>query len=160
MYIDFDELPNDARLWIYQASRELTSEEIAEAKTLLRNFVDGWQAHQVSLQASFQLAHERFLIIGVNTAHHPPSGCSIDASVAIVRQLEQKFNISFFERMQIPFRLNQKIDVVPMSQIKQEVAAGRITPDTLTFNNLIDKKEALAHQWEVPAKETWLARYF
>lgn len=160
MHIPFEQLPDRSRLWIYQCSRALSDAEVQEAQGQLEQFTQGWQAHGQDLSASFQLLHNRFLILGVDQDLHAPTGCSIDASVAVVRALEQAFGVSFFERTQIPFLIDGDIQVFPMNAIKEKVASGLLTPETTTFNNLIDTKSTWQKEWEVPAKETWLARYF
>ncbi len=160
MHIPFDQLPEHSRLWIYQAARELNESEVSKAETLLKGFTEQWAAHGQGLKASYQILHQRFLILGVDQQHHEPSGCSIDSSVAVIRELEQAFGTSFFERTLIPFRINGQVEVVPMSQIKEKVAQGELSPETPTFNHLVANKAAWEQGWEVPAKDTWLSRYF
>ncbi len=161
MYIEFDSLPAQARVWIYQASRDFTESEVVEISTVLKSFVSQWQAHGADLQASFQIKYNRFIIIGANQDFHAPSGCSIDASVAVIRQIEQHLGISLFERTQIAFKAsNGKIQTVPMNQLKEKIAVGEINLDSITFNNLVENVGLLKTKWEVPAKETWLKRYF
>jgi len=160
MHIPFEQLPEHSRLWIYQAARELTGAEVAKAEQIVKGFTEQWAAHGQALKSSFQVCHNRFLVLGVDQQHHAPTGCSIDSSVAVVRELEREFGTSFFERMLIPFRIGGKIEVLPMQQIKQKVASGEILPETPTFNNLVSNKAEWEKGWEVPAKETWLARYF
>ncbi len=161
MYIEFDSLPAQARVWIYQASRDFTDSEVLEISTALQNFVSQWQAHGADLQASFQIMYNRFIIIGANQDFHAPSGCSIDASVAVIRQIEEHLSISLFERTQIPFKAtNNEIQTIPMSQLKEKIAIGEVNLDSVTFNNLVENIGQLKTKWEVPAKETWLKRYF
>jgi hypothetical protein len=160
MYVPFDELPADARVWVYQCSRALQPAEAAEAEALAQQFLSGWQAHGTPLRASAKIAFGRFLVLGADQAYHAPSGCSIDASVAFVKQLELRFNASFFERTQIPFRLPGGIETVPLSGMKAAVASGKIGPDTPTFNPQVGEKADLETRWEVPAANTWLSKYF
>jgi hypothetical protein len=35
-----------------------------------------------------------------------------------------------------------------------------VTENTLVFNNLVVNKAEFLSQWEVPAKDSWHARYF
>lgn len=160
MYVSFDELPKDARVWIYQSDRKLTAAEVKEIENGAKEFLTDWKAHSNPLKSSIKVAHQQFIILGVDESFNKASGCSIDSSVDFVRQIEKHLNINLFNRTQIAFYLNNEVFMAPMNQLKEKVAEGAITPETITFNNLVDNVEKLEQEWMVPAKESWLSRYF
>ena len=160
MYIPFSELPPQARIWIYQASRPLTAAEQAEIKPLLQAFATDWSSHGTNLQASAELLHDRFLVLANNEDATAASGCSIDKSVNFVRELEQRFNVSFFDRTQLAFLKEEQVELVSMSQLKDKVAAGDITRDTLYFDTLVNNYGDLQTNWPKQAQHSWLSRYF
>ena len=165
MYIPFEDMPAHARIWIYQASRPLSQAEEGYSMQLGQQFATAWAAHGRPLQSSVKLFHRQFLVISVDESYNQASGCSIDASVALVKELEQKFStsrdaLSFFDRTKVAFLHQDKIFVAPTSKLKQQVAEGKITPDTLTFNNLVNSKGQFEQEWVIPAKNSWLSRYF
>ena len=55
MIVDFNTLPNDSRLWIYQSNREFTPIELEEVETLTKKFLKNWQAHNKELEVSYQI---------------------------------------------------------------------------------------------------------
>ena len=160
MYIPFDELPPQARIWIYQANRPLTEAEQAEIKPLLQAFATDWSSHGTNLQASAELLHDRFLVLANNESAAAASGCSIDKSVNFVRDLEQRFHVSFFDRTQLAFLQKGELELVSMSQLKEKVAAGDINKDTLYFDTLVTNYSDLQADWPRPAQQSWLSRYF
>lgn len=165
MYIPFEDMPAQARVWIYQASRPLSEAEETYALELGKKFTTSWAAHGKPLQSSVKLFHHRFLVIAVDESYNQASGCSIDASVALVKELEEKFStererFSFFDRTKVAFLHQDEIFVESTAQLKQQVAQGKIKPDTLTFNNLVSNKEQFEKEWVIPARDSWLARYF
>ncbi len=81
MYVPFEELPEESRVWIYQSDRKFTDEELAEIESGLQQFVEQWAAHGTGLQASFTTRYNRFIILAVNQEAQGATGCSIDASV-------------------------------------------------------------------------------
>ena len=93
MFIDFEELPKTARVWVYQADRNLTTPEVINLTEKIQNFIAQWQAHQQALKGSVKIAHQRFIVIAVDEAFHTPSGCSIDASVHFLQALEKEFQV-------------------------------------------------------------------
>jgi hypothetical protein len=160
MYIPFDQLPAEARIWIYQASRPLTEAEQAEIKPLLQQFATEWSSHGKGLQASAELLYGRFLVLANNENATAASGCSIDASVRFVRELEERFKLSFFDRTQLAFLKDGEVELVNMQEIKNKVTAGDISSDTLYFDTLVTTYGDLQNDWPRPAQKSWLSRYF
>jgi hypothetical protein len=160
MYIPFQQLPPHSRIWIYQASRPLTDAEVEALQPVLTRFVEEWSSHGQRLQASAQVFHNQFLVIANDEDVNSPSGCSIDASVRFVKQLEQELHVAFFDRTQLAFLQDGKVVAIPLKAVKEEVSAGSLTPDTLYFDNTVSTAGQLQQAWPRPAKETWLSRYF
>lgn len=160
MYIPFNELPPHARLWIYQADRPLTGQEQAEIKPLLQRFAEEWSSHGTGLQASAELLHSQFLVLANNETAAAASGCSIDKSVAFVRELEQLLQVTFFDRTRLAFLKAGAVEMVPMQELKSKVSAGEIDENTLYFDTLVNNYGELQDAWPKPAGNSWLSRYF
>lgn len=160
MYIPFDQLPPQARLWIYQASRPFTEAEQSEIKPMLERFAAEWSSHGRDLQASAELLHNQFLVLANNEGAAAASGCSIDKSVNFVRELEQYFKVTFFDRTQLAFLKNGSVELVSMQELKTKVAAGEIDENTLYFDTLVNNFGDLQAEWPRPARRSWLSRYF
>lgn len=160
MYIPFNELPPQARLWIYQASRPLTPAEQAGIAPALQEFAAEWSAHGKALEASAELLYDRFLVLASNEDVTSASGCSIDKSVHFVRELEQQLHISFFDRTQLAFLKEGEVELVAMQELKTRVAAGEIDKNTLYFDTLVTNYGDLQQAWPRPVGNTWLSRYF
>jgi len=79
--------------------------------------------------------------------------------VHVIKSLETDTGIPFFDRSLIAFSQQGKVALYPMTRLKDEFANGALTPDTLTFNNLVATKNEWQNGWLKPAKDTWLARY-
>ena len=160
MYIPFDELPQHARLWIYQADRPLAEAEQAEIKPLLQRFAEEWSSHGTGLQASAKLLHNQFLVLANNESATSASGCSIDKSVHFVRELEQRFSVSFFDRTRLAFLREGQVEVISMQELKDKVTVGEIDQNTLYFDTLVHHYGELQEAWPRPAGNSWLSRYF
>ena len=160
MYISFDRLPPEARVWIYQASRPLTPDEIVAMLPSLARFADEWTSHGRTLHASAQFLHQHFLVIGLDEGVAGASGCSIDASVRFVSQLEKQLGVELLEKSHLAFLRDGAVELLKRSQLKAAVAAGTIGPETFYFDNTLATKGELDTKWPSPAGQTWLARYF
>lgn len=160
MYIPFDEINFDARLWIYQANRTLTDQEVSLLTQTLTASLDGWAAHGHQLLSSVKVFHHRFVIIAVDESVELPSGCSIDTSTHWLQELGGRLHVDFFDRSVVYLNGAGEIQTVPVSGVKQAVADEEICSGTLVFDNLVVTKAQWMKRWKVPADQTWIKRYF
>ena len=160
MHVSFDQLPATARVWIYQASRPLTSAETVGLLPTLAQFAEQWTSHGRHLLASAEVLHQHFLVLGLDEEVAGASGCSIDASVRFVAQLEQRLGLELLEKSRLALMQNGAVALLDRRAIKAAVASGTVAPDTLYFDNTLATKAELDTHWPRPAGETWLARYF
>lgn len=153
-------MPENARVWIYQADRKLTTTEEEQIQQTGNVFFEDWAAHGAPLKCAFKIFHHQFVVISVDESHNQVSGCSIDSSVGFVKHLEQQLNINFFDRTKLAFIHDEEVFLESLNNLKTSVTSGRISESTLTFNNLVSSKSELDDSWLVPAKSTWLNKYF
>ena len=66
----------NSRVWVYQADRELTNDEVLQAQILLDNFTTGWTAHSNQLKAKGEVRYNRFFILIVDESQAGASGCT------------------------------------------------------------------------------------
>lgn len=160
MYVAFDQLPATARIWIYQASRPLTSQETVSLLPTLARFAEDWTSHGHTLLASAEVLHQHFLVLGLDESVAGASGCSIDASVRFVQELEQTLGVGLLEKSRMAFLENGELRLLTRPELRAAIAAGQVGPDTLYFNNTLTTKAELDTHWPTPAGQTWLAGYF
>lgn len=160
MFVEFSTLPSHSRIWIYQSDRKFSEEEISEIEEKLESFIESWSAHGQSLEASYLLKYERFIIIAVNQDVQAVTGCSIDTSVLFIQSLEQKFNVDLMDRMNVTFKTGEYIAYKSLIDFKKMAKAKSVSPSTIVFNNLVNTIEEWQDFWEVPASESWHNRFF
>ncbi|MEL4307583.1 ABC transporter ATPase [Joostella sp. CR20] len=159
MYVAFNDLPETARVWIYQANRSFTEEEIAELNTKVQDFIEQWTAHGANLKASFEVRYKRFLVIALDQEFNTASGCSIDASVHFIQQLEKEYNVDLLDKMNVSYRQGDFIAYKPLIDFKKMAKQKAVSQNTIVFNNLVTNKEEYQNYWEVPARDSWHARF-
>jgi len=160
MYIPFEDLPGHSRIWIYQANRKLSDDEVSEISDATKEFVENWVAHGKSLEASFIIKHNRFIILAANQEVQAATGCSIDASVAFIQSLEAKYNIDLLDKMNVTYRVGEFIAFKTLIEFKQLAKNKSVSENTIVFNNLVNTIEEWQDFWEVPANESWHSRFF
>lgn len=159
MLVSFDALPDNSRIWIYQANRKLAAEEVAQIQERTAHFLEQWTAHGADLEAGLDLRYDRFIVIGLNQANASASGCSIDASVHFIQSLERDLDIDLMDKMNVTFYNGPYIAHKSLADFKKMAKARSISGDTVVFNNLVNTKAEYKEHWEVPAKESWHSRF-
>lgn len=159
MLVDFNALPNESRVWIYQASRGFTEVELHEIKKNLDDFIQEWTAHGSELKAGYDIRYNRFIILALDQSQTSASGCSIDASVHFMQYLEKKYDVQLLDKMNVSYKQGEYVAYKPLSDFKKMAKEKAVSKQTIVFNNLVvDKYEYLNH-WEVPAGESWHGRF-
>lgn len=159
MFVNFEELPDDARIWIYQSNRPFTKDELDELKVRLADFLEEWTAHGTSLKASFQLPYGRFLVIGLDQSQAEASGCSIDASVHFIQELQKRYDVDLLDRMNVTFKQGEHLAYKDLKEFKKLVKNKGVSRNTIVFNNLVNTKSEYEDHWEVPLEDSWHARF-
>jgi len=159
MLVDFQELPNDSRIWIYQSNRKFRPEEVEVIQSETASFLEQWTAHGAHLEAGFEIKHNRFIVIGLNQSNASASGCSIDSSVHFIQSLEKKFDLDLLDKMNVTFYTGEFIAYKPLADFKKMAKARSVSSKTIVFNNLVNTKEEFLSYWEVPAKDSWHSRF-
>lgn len=154
------QISENSRIWIYQSNRPLTAGEQAEIQTILNAFTAEWQAHGEKLAALGEIRYDRFIILSVDEAQAGASGCSIDRSVKLMKEIETRFNINLFDRFNVAYRDNGNIKSVDGATFEKLISAGDVNEETIVFNNLVATRKELETNWQVPMKDSWHIRVF
>jgi hypothetical protein len=149
-----------SRIWIYQANRPLTAQETEQIQKRLDSFTAQWLAHGHELLAKGEVRYNQFIILAVDEQQAGATGCSIDKSVKLMLDLEKEFNINLFDRFQLAYRDGEQIKTCSREEFQELLSTGKISGDTIVFNNLVSTRKALEANWQIPMRESWHASLF
>ena len=152
---DFDAV---SRVWIYQSSRLFTVSEALQIEEMINQFAQNWLSHGIPVKGAAHLFFGQFVILIADESATGVSGCSTDSSVRLIKEIEKIFGVNMFDRLALAFIDKDKVQILPMPQLKYAVEQGFITADTLFFNNVVLTKEQLENNWIIPVKDSWLAK--
>ena len=137
-----------------------SEEEIKEISEKLAVFVENWAAHGTGLEAGFTIKYKRFIVLAVNQAGQSATGCSIDASVHFIQQLEKDYNVDLMDKMNVSYKQGEFIAHKSLVDFKKMAKDRAVTEKTIVFNNLVNNLAEFNESWEVPASESWHNRFF
>jgi hypothetical protein len=153
--MNYTELADHSRVWIYQSNRFLNDNEVLEIKNYGKQFIDGWAAHGSDLQAAFEIFDNRFIVLFADETQVKASGCSIDSSVRFIKDIQNAYQLDLFDRLNIAFVVSGKIDTLRMTDFQNALAKGTLDENTIVFNNLVETKGDFVSSWKVPIKNSW-----
>lgn len=159
MYVEFQQLPAHARVWIYQANRAFNEQENNFVQSYLKQAVQDWNAHGAPLAGSFQIRYNQIIVIAVDEKHNAASGCSIDASTGWFKDLAFQLGIDFFDRS-VALVQEDSLTLFPLLGVKQAVAAGQISSESFIATPQVNDLADFKANWPSKAKDSWLKKYF
>ena len=159
MLIEFQALPDSARIWIYQCNRTFSADELVEIKSRLDAFITQWTAHGADLRAAYEIPYNRFIVIGLDQSMNAASGCSIDASVHFIQGLEAQYQVDLLDKMNVSYKQGKYVAYKPLKEFKKMAKERAVSKNTVVFNNLVATKGEYHDHWEIPAQDSWHARF-
>jgi len=156
----FQALPDESPLWVYGFETALDREkkEILERK--LTAFLPHWETHGSPVRGVFEIFEDRFLIL---SGHAPGgiSGCAVDSSVRVFKQLREE-GLDGLERSRVYFRAEDgSIQAIHFTAFQPAIDEGRVVASTPVFDtNLGSLGQLRQAGFEKPFGESWHARAF
>jgi beta-galactosidase beta subunit len=160
MFVPFENLPLESKIWVYQSNRKFSDEEFSEIEIATKSFVENWEAHNISLESSYLLKYNRFIIFAVNQEVQVATGCSIDKSVQFIQDLEKKFEVDLLDKMNVTFKNGEFVAHKTLIEFKKMAKDKAVTGSTIVFNNLVNNIEEFNSSWEIAAEDSWHSRFF
>ncbi|WP_343523706.1 ABC transporter ATPase [Pedobacter sp.] len=149
-----------SRVWIYQSDRKFTSTEENEILNKLAAFTSQWKAHGNELLARAEIRYGFFIILTVDESQAGVTGCSIDSSVRLIKEIEQEYHVDLFNRFNMAYKVNGEVVVNSKEDFETLVNIKQVTPETIVFNNMVQNLAELETKWEVPFQNSWHSTVF
>ena len=155
MVVTFDKISDESRIWIFQSNRLISDLHIESLEKKIEAFLSSWTSHGDQLMVASKIKYNLFIIIALDESCSTASGCSIDKLVNFIKNIENEYQISLLDRLDLSYRDKNKISVLRLDDFKRKILEKKINNDTIVFNNLINLKSDLADNWEIPLNRSW-----
>ncbi len=149
-----------SRVWIYQSSRKFSEDEQKEILNKLSAFTNQWKAHGNELMAKAEIRYGFFIILTVDENQANVTGCSIDSSVRLIKEIEQTYQVDLFNRFNIAYKVGDEVIVNGKEDFETLVNIKQVTAKTIVFNNMVQNLQELENKWEVPFENSWHSTVF
>ena len=162
-FVNFNDLPDTARVWIFGAENPLDSSQVQKLTENMGLFLEQWTAHKSELNPSWELRLNQFIVVGLDESMLAASGCSIDSMVHNLKNFESAIGANIVgTSLKVFYRdKNESIQCVGRAEFKQLVENGSVNEETVVFNNMIQTAADLRqNRWEIPMQESWHMQAF
>lgn len=158
----FSDLPDDARLWVFAASRALTPEESASLLARVDDFLAGWHAHGHAVVGARDLRLDQFLLIAADERATGVSGCSIDSLYRVLQDAERDLQVGLLDSSLVFYRDGDgTVRAASRPDFRELLRDGGIDEDTPVFDNTVRSVGDVRNEaWEKPLRSSWHARAF
>jgi hypothetical protein len=156
--VDFDRLPDSARIWVYGSDRDLTPEEESKLLDEVDQFLARWAAHGVPLHNARRWDEGRFLTIGVDSTKEGASGCSIDGLYRALKLLEPTLGACIVTSGLVYYRgTDGKVHSVTRDEFSDLAARGEINGDTEVYDLSVTSLNEWRSRFKSRAADSWHA---
>lgn len=148
-------LKGNGRLWIYVAVRKLTNDEERAVKQKLEEFFASWEAHGNQLTAGFEIIKGQAIVVAVDEDAAGATGCSIDKATGILQEIDQHYQLDFFNRLILPVIHEESLQRLSLEEAKAAFKEGVIQRDTLVLNTTVNQLSDLPNLTQ-PLEKNWI----
>jgi hypothetical protein len=152
----FNEMPSDAKVWVYAANRILTDAETLDIQSAGNDFTRSWTAHQNQLKAAFIILHNTFMVFMVDENVNEVSGCGIDKSVHFMQEIDKKYNLDAFNRLRIELWQNNAVVITNKQKLSVMLQENAANAQTIVFNKTVTTKEQFDSGFQIPLDKSWV----
>ncbi len=147
----------ESRVWVYHADRVFSDAEVEQIDQEIMAFCQEWSSHGAMLKARGKVLLNRIVVLMVDESMSGASGCSIDSSVAFVKNLALKYKVDLFDRMLITYLDGDTPHTTKLTNLAGEISGKQ--NEVLVFDNLVKTKKDLLEAGLVPVSQSWVARF-
>ncbi|MGY4385549.1 hypothetical protein ACVWYN_002589 [Pedobacter sp. UYP24] len=144
-----------SKVWVYQSNRAFTDDEVAEVQQKLGDFAAQWKAHGHQLKAKAEVLLHFFIVFTVDETTSGATGCSIDASVRIIKEIEEQYGVDLFNRFNMAYLVDSKVIVTNKEDFETLINIKAVGPKTIVFNNMVQNLQEFETKWKVPFEKSW-----
>jgi hypothetical protein len=156
----FESLPDNSRVWVYAARKEVTGENAKELLSAVDDFLTDWSAHGTPLHSARDWRDNRFLTIAVDQTRAGASGCSIDGLFRILKGLEANIGTELITSALVFYRDRAGVvRAVTREEFEQLASRGEIDASTEVFDTSVISLGEWRARFASRAGDSWHAAF-
>lgn len=159
MFVDYNTIVEDAKVWVYPSSRKFYPTEIEEVEQKVKAFAEIWKAADHNFKVSYKFLYNRFIVFIADVSETTITNADIDASVSFILELQETYKVDLLDKMNICFKQGEFVQYKELKDLKKLIKNKAVTGKTIIFDNLVNNKEDFDNFWEILLEDSWYNRY-
>jgi hypothetical protein len=159
MFVNYKEISDDAKVWVYPSSRKFYHTEIEEIEEKVKKFVKNWKTDDENFNVSYQFLYNRFIVLIADDENSTITNTDIDTSVSFILELQETYKVELLDKMNVCFKQGEFVQYKELKDFKKLVKNRAVTAKTIIFDNLITNNHDFKNFWEIPIEESWYNRF-
>lgn len=157
----FEDIPDNARLWVIAADRTLSNDEQGRVSDLLTSFFSRWKSHGRDVIGRATVLHDRFIVIAAYVPGSDVSGCGIDSSVRELDSIAGEIGFDRVPVLDILYHNGRQVRSVDRATFAALARSGEVSKNTAVFDtSLSSVADWKKGRFERPISESWHAGVF
>lgn len=157
MIIEYSEVSDSAKVFIYPSSRKFYTTEIEELKEKIQQFLKTWSSNNTP-NISYQFLYNRFIVFFVDD-EVPIENKGIDSIVSFILELESAYKVSLLDKMNVCFKQGEYVQYKELKDFKALLKNRALTEKSIVFDNLVTSKIDFENYWETTIADSWYSRF-
>lgn len=159
MFVEYESISEDAKVWVYPSSRKFYDTEIEEIENKIKYFLENWKSEYENFKVSYQFLYKRFVIFFADDELSPVSNPDIDVMTSFILELQSDYEVTLLDKMNVCFKQGEFVQYKELKELKTLLKNKTVTEKTFVFDNLITNKFDFENYWEIPMEESWYNRF-
>jgi len=152
MLIDYQNLSNEAKVFLYPSSRKFYDNEVEEIRLKIKDMISEW----LDFSLAFKIEYNRFLLFFISEESIVTTEF-LDKLAHFILQLEKEYSVVLLDKVNVCFKQGEYVQYQEMKRFRELIKKKSISKKTIIFNNLIRTKYEFENEWEVSLSESWLS---
>jgi hypothetical protein len=159
MKVELIAQPDNAKVWVYQSSLELTDSDLKQIKEVGDFFLGQWESHNLPVNGSIDVYNNRFIVISAFSDEDAMCGKAQDSQMRLIKELEEVVEGNLTDRMLVFYQEENELKSFHFSELGSLLSDNKITSETIVFNSLVATKQEFENSWKEALKNTWLNQF-
>ena len=99
MKVELASQPDNAKVWVYQSSLELTDSDLKQIKEVGDFFLGQWESHNLPVNGYIDVYNNRFIVISAFSDEDAMCGKAQDSQMRLIKELEEVVEGKLTDRM-------------------------------------------------------------
>lgn len=153
---DLNALADNSKAWVYTSNEEFSESDVDTISELGEVFLSQWDSHGKLVKGTIQIIENRFIAIFADAQDDNMCGRAQDASVRLIKELEQVIGKQLMNRMLVAYDTTNGIKVDDLNALRTKIKQGEVSEDANFYNGLITSKNEFLAIWKTPIKGSWI----